>query len=89
VLTEASPIDWADSNDAPFYIVHGDQDGTVLHAQAETLRDVVTGASGDATLLTVVNGGHNLNDVGMGTPSHTLAQVADLIADFFDDHVFN
>jgi acetyl esterase/lipase len=91
-LTDASPITWASSDDPPFYIVHGDEDTTVLYPQAPTLETALLNAgvpNPDVTLLTVVNGGHNLNDVGMGTPSHTLAQVADLIADFFDDHVLN
>jgi acetyl esterase/lipase len=87
VLTDASPITWVGSNDAPFYIVHGDQDATVLYPQATRLNTALSAAGGNTQLLTVANGGHNLNDVGMGTPSHTLAQVADMIADFFDLHV--
>ena len=85
-LIDASPVTWAGSGDPPFYIVHGDQDATVLYNQATRLD---TALGNGAELLTVVNGGHNLNDVGMGTPSHSLAQVADLIADFFDDHVLD
>jgi acetyl esterase/lipase len=89
---DASPITWASFDDPPFYIVHGDQDGTVLYPQATKMEAALLNAgvpNQDVTLLTVVNGGHNLNDVGFGTPSHTRAEVADLIADFFDAYVFD
>jgi acetyl esterase/lipase len=86
-LDEASPIWWTSSDDPPFLIVHGDQDTTVLPAQATRLDDSLDSAGALTTLQLVTNGGHNLDDVGMGTPSPTLAQVVQQIADFFDAHV--
>jgi acetyl esterase/lipase len=81
---DASPITWASSNDAPFYIVHGDQDGTVLYPQATKLNTALANAGGATQLLTVQGGGHNLEN-----GNYTLAQVADMIADFFDSHVLD
>jgi hypothetical protein len=59
----------------------------VLPAQATRLDDSLDSAGALTTLQLVTNGGHNLNDVGMGPPSPTLAQVVQQIADFFDTHV--
>jgi len=86
-LTDASPVSWASSNDPPFYIVHGTADATVDFNQAVRMDDALSFVGANVTLLPVVNGGHNLNDVGMGTPSHTLDQIKTIIADFFDAYV--
>jgi acetyl esterase/lipase len=87
-LNEASPIWWESLDDPPFLIVHGDQDETVFPAQATRLFDQLDAAGVTVTLEIVENGGHNLEDVGEGPPSLSIAQVALQIADFFDLHIF-
>jgi acetyl esterase/lipase/5-hydroxyisourate hydrolase-like protein (transthyretin family) len=84
---DASPIEFATGDDPPFLIIHGDQDATVLYPQATKLNTALGGAGATTQLVTVVNGGHNLDDVGAGTPSYTLAQLATTIANFFDAQV--
>jgi acetyl esterase/lipase len=86
-LGDASPVTWATGDDPPFLVIHGTADTTVEYDQAVRLDTALGNAGADVTLLPVTNGGHNLNDVGVGTPSHSLAEVAQIIADFFDDHV--
>jgi acetyl esterase/lipase len=86
-LTNASPITWASADDPPFLIVHGDQDLTVFPAQATRLFNQLDAVGVDVTLQIVTNGGHNLDDVGAGTPTPTKAQVTQQIADFLDTYV--
>ncbi|HUP51616.1 MAG TPA: PKD domain-containing protein, partial [Longimicrobiales bacterium] len=86
-LTEASPITWASSDDPPFLIVHGEHDDVVLHAQADTLKDELAAVGVSVTLRTVVNGGHNLEDVGVGPPTPSIAEVTEQIRNFFDVYV--
>jgi acetyl esterase/lipase len=85
-LNHASPLWWPSFDDAAFLIVHGDQDGTVLYPQAPRLDAALDGAGANSTLVTVVNGGHELQSVG-GTASPSIPEVMDQIADFFDTHV--
>ena len=86
-LDEASPIWWTSSDDAPILMLHGEQDTTVLPPQATRLRNALQAVGADVTLRIVLNGGHNLNNVGFGTPAPSLSQVVDEIADFFDQHL--
>jgi dipeptidyl aminopeptidase/acylaminoacyl peptidase len=60
----------------------------VFPAQATRLFDQLDAAGVTVTLEIVENGGHNLEDVGEGPPSLSIAQVALQIADFFDLHIF-
>jgi len=83
-LIDASPVTWATSDDPPFLVIHGTADTTVEINQAYRLQTALTNAGASVQLVEVVNGGHNLNDVGMGTPSLSLAQLAQIVADFFD-----
>ncbi len=86
-LDEASPIRWASSDDAPLLLLHGERDTTVSPLQATKLRDALQAVGADVTLRIVLNGGHNLEDVGFGTPEPSLSEVTDEIADFFDQHL--
>jgi acetyl esterase/lipase len=86
-LDEASPIWWTSSDDAPFLILHGDQDTTVLQPQATRLRDALQAVGADVTLRIVHNGGHNLDDVGAGTRSPSFSEIRQEIANFFDQHL--
>jgi acetyl esterase/lipase len=86
-LTNASPITYETADDPPFLLVHGGQDTTVFPAQATRLFDQLDAVGVDVTLEIVANGGHNLEDVGAGTPSMSIAQVALVIADFFDFYI--
>ena len=67
--------------------MHGEEDGTVFVAQARRLRDALEAVFAPVDSLFVTNGGHNLEDVGVGTPSHTIQEVKLLIAGFLDDNV--
>ena len=84
---DASPITWASTDDPPFLIIHGDQDDVVLPAQSTKMFNSLAGTVPAPVLQWVTPGGHNLEDVGMGTPSPTLAQLTQQIANFFDTHV--
>jgi acetyl esterase/lipase len=86
-LNEASPIWWTSSDDAPLLLMHGEQDTTVLPPQATRLLNALQAVGADGTLRIVLNGGHNLDNVGFGTPTPSLSQVVDEIADFFDQHL--
>ncbi len=85
-LNHASPLWWASSDDPPFLIVHGQEDGTVLYPQAPRMDDALDGAGASSTLVPVVNGGHELQNIG-GTATPSILVVMEQIADFFDTHV--
>jgi acetyl esterase/lipase len=86
-LDDASPIRWASSDDAPLLMLHGEEDTTVFPAQATRLLNALQAVGADVTLRIVLNGGHNLEDVGSGTPVPSLSRVTDEIADFFDQRL--
>jgi len=86
-LDEASPIWWTSSDDAPMLILHGELDTEVLPPQATRLRDALQAVGADVTLRIVLNGGHNLDDVGAGARSPSFSEIRQEIADFFDRHL--
>jgi enterochelin esterase-like enzyme/dienelactone hydrolase len=57
----ANPITYVTKDDAPFLIMHGDQDPLVPMNQSELLYDTLKKAGVDATFQSVKGAGHGLN----------------------------
>ena len=57
-VAKANPITYVGADDPPFLIIHGDADPTVPHMQSVLLQDALKKAGVEATLITVVGGGH-------------------------------
>jgi acetyl esterase/lipase len=74
---QASPVTWISKDDAPFLIMHGDQDRLVPPSQSEILYKRLKEAGVDATLYIVKGAGHGQG--GFGKP-----EALKMVADFFD-----
>jgi acetyl esterase/lipase len=86
ILEHASPITFVSKDDAPFLILHGDKDATVPLRVSQTLAERLKAAGVPVTLVVVKNADHNFDPEG-GPMSPTRAEVTQMIADFFDQHL--
>ena len=86
VLVRASPVTYVSPDDPPFLILHGEQDEVVPLSQSQILYERLQAAGVPATLVVVKNAGHGFQPAG-GAISPTRAELARLIADFFDQHL--
>lgn len=82
VMARASPITYVGPANPPFLIMHGDQDHTIPLSQSLALFDRLRSAGSLVSMVTVRNAAHGFVPTGDMAPSR--AQVAQLIADFFD-----
>lgn len=57
-VTRANPITYVTSDDAPFLIIHGDNDPLVPHHQSELLEDALKKANVEVSFYTVKGGRH-------------------------------
>lgn len=62
--TLASPLTHVTSRDAPFVILHGDEDCTVPTPQGPRLHDALVAAGVESTLIVTEGAGHNTGAVG-------------------------
>jgi acetyl esterase/lipase len=86
VLKRASPITYVSKEDPPFLILHGDKDALVPLSQSRSLYDRLTEAGVSAKLVVVKNAGHGFTPTG-GSPNPSRAELTQMIADFFDQHL--
>jgi dipeptidyl aminopeptidase/acylaminoacyl peptidase len=75
----ANPITYVTKDDAPFLLIHGDQDATVPWQQSQILHEALTAAGVDSALIIEKGAEHGR---GIGTPEHVRR-----IAEFFDKHL--
>jgi len=59
----ASPVKYADPNDPPFFIIHGDQDSVVPVQQATLLQEALLKEGVPVELVVVKNAGHGLEPI--------------------------
>ncbi len=77
-VLRASPLHYVSPGDAPFLIVHGDQDPLVAHGQSELLEAALKEAHVPVQFYTVKGGGHGgFKDL----------QVDELLDAFFEKHL--
>ena len=67
-MAAASPVTYITSDDPPFLIIHGDEDGTVPVEQAKILNDRLTKVGIPSTLVIVKGAGHDLKGIN-GLPT--------------------
>ena len=76
---KASPLTYITKDSPPFFIVHGDADTTVPHAQGELLLNALKKAGVEATMYTIKGGNH---------PSVDQKFIDKMVVDeFFDKHL--
>ncbi len=82
-IAAASPVTHVTSDDPPFLILHGDNDGVVEVVHAYLLNDALVAAGVPVTLVIVKNGDHSLNAAdGSATP--TQAEIWQMELDFLE-----
>lgn len=86
IVKRASPVTYVTADDPPFLILHGDKDALVPLSQSQILYDRLIATGVPATLVIVKNAGHGFVPTG-GTPSPSRAELARMMADFFDKHL--
>lgn len=74
----ANPITYASKDDAPFLIVHGDQDPTVPYHQSQLLFDALKLAGVSVHFHTIHGAGH-------GGPGFAGRDIDEMVRTFFDD----
>ncbi len=86
ILEHASPITFVSKDDAPFLILHGDEDAMVPLRVSQTLAERLKAAGVPVALVVVKNADHSFNPEG-GPMSPTRAEMTRMIADFFDQYL--
>ena len=79
-VAKANPITFVTKNAAPFLILHGDQDKTVILSQSEMLVDALKKAGVEVRLVVVPGAGH-------GGPAFMLGDNATAVGEFFEKHL--
>lgn len=80
LAAKASPVKYATKDDAPFLIVHGDQDKLVPLEQSEFLLEALQKAGVECELLVVKDNAH-------GGPGFDTPEMRAKIQSFFDKHL--
>ena len=83
ILKRASPVTYVSNDDPPFLFLHGDHDLLVPLRQSQILHERLTAAGVPSTLVVVTNAAHGFAPAG-GDPNPSRAELAKMIADFFD-----
>ena len=83
LVAAANPITYISGGDAPFLIVHGDRDRTVLPNQSELLYVALMKAGIEATYHVVEGGGHGFRAL----PPERQLQLDAVVDAFFDRHL--
>ena len=84
MFKEASPVTYVSKSNAPFLILHGEDDALVHANQAKVLYEKLKTAGVEAKLVMVKNGTHGLNGRDL-SPSHD--ELLKMIVEFFDKHL--
>ncbi len=86
LLEHASPITFVSKDDPPFLILHGEQDMIVPVEASQAFYERLRAVGVPARLVVVKNADHTFQSVEAPT-SPTRAELSELIADFFDQHL--
>jgi acetyl esterase/lipase len=82
-----SPVTYITSDDPPFLILHGDEDGVVPLDQAQTLNDQLTAGGVPSTLVIVHNGQHSLEAMPGTTTEPSRQEISDMILEFLNSNL--
>ncbi len=85
-LWMASAVNYVDSGDADFLLLHGEEDPVVPISQSEIFSEALDDAGVDVTFVRVANAGHGFVPSG-GTPSPSANQLIVLVVEFFGKHL--
>jgi acetyl esterase/lipase len=86
LLDQYSPVSYITSDDPPFLILQGVQDGVVPTEQAQILYDRLNAAGIPVQLVMVENAGHGLKPKN-GDMQPSLPELVSIVADFFDQNL--
>jgi acetyl esterase/lipase len=80
----ASPLAYVDSNDPPFLIIHGENDGMIPIEQSALLATALQNAGVEVTFLRLQEPGHNFCDPNKSCPD-VFPEFLDPTLEFFDE----
>gem|GEM_PF-553494 len=85
-MVEASPLTHVSTDDAPFLLIAGEDDGLVLPAQSRRLHQRLLDAGVPSTLIIVSNADHDLEPTD-GPTDPSPGAINSRLADFFDRYL--
>ncbi len=83
----ASPITYITPDDPPFLILHGDEDGVVPLAQAETLHKTLMEAGVPSTLVVIQGGDHGLQTLNGDPTVPSQEEYSKMISEFLKENL--
>ena len=86
-LVNASPVTYVDSTDAPFFILHGDQDDVVPLEQSQLLFRQLQQYGVESELVVVQGAGHGFVRAGDQPINPGLSEINRQVVDFFVRHL--
>ncbi|MEW5938055.1 MAG: alpha/beta hydrolase [Chloroflexota bacterium] len=86
MLASASPVTHVSPGDAPFLIIHGEEDAVITPQQSIRLYQRLTSSAVPANLILVAHAGHGLAAVG-GDPKPSHAEIIQSMIAFFDRYL--
>jgi dipeptidyl aminopeptidase/acylaminoacyl peptidase len=86
ILSLASPVTYASSDDPPFLVLHGDKDPVVPLEQGKLMDQAMDKAGAVSDLVIVKNAGHGFIPTG-GRIDPSRLEISRKIADFFDKYL--
>lgn len=85
-LWMASAVNYIDSGDADFLLLHGEEDPVVPISQSEIFSSALDAAGVDVTFVRVEHAGHAFVPTG-GTPNPGANELITMVVSFFNDHL--
>jgi acetyl esterase/lipase/protocatechuate 3,4-dioxygenase beta subunit len=86
-MIEASPVTHVTPDDAPFFLIVGDEDELVLPAQSVRMNQLLQDAGVSSSLLRVLHADHDLEPTSAVPTDPTSATITSRMAEFFDQHL--
>ena len=85
-LWMASAVNYVDSGDSDFLLLHGEEDPVVPISQSEIFSSALESAGVDVTFVRVENAGHGFVPTG-GAPNPSANELTTMVVDFFNGHL--
>ncbi len=86
-MIEASPVTHITPDDAPFFLIAGEDDDLVLPEQSVRMHQRLRDAGVESTLLRVAHADHDLEPTGPEPIDPSEEQILTRIVNFLDDHL--
>ncbi len=86
-MIQASPVTHVSADDAPFFLVVGDEDALVMPEQSVRMNQLLQTAGVSSSLLRVMHADHDLQPTGPTPTDPSSAVINSRMVEFFDQHL--